>query len=300
MTTNRVLSAVSFLGIACVGALAAPSSSWAQCQPDDIFCAELRIGPGRPPPPPPVVVTPPPPPVVVQPPPPVVVVPPRPPVVIVAPAQPPPPPPRQVVVIAPPPRREPQVVAVQVERRQTTRYELVPQFDFGIHLALSGVALAEDSGMAGFSAGFRLRPIEHIGLDLTIGAFGGQSWLYEGNGGDRWEVPLLADVLFFFNPQHRVQFYALVGFGGSYAVQQFAGGRERDFGYVGGEAGLGLEFRIGRHFALNLDVRGFVRQQVQDDDGPEFSRRTSSGALQTTDTSGGVYGNVGMTFYFGR
>lgn len=285
---HRILTAVSFLGLASLGALVAPSMAAAQCQPDDIFCAELRIGPGGPPPPPPpIVVQPPPPPVVVQPPPPVV---------IVQPARPQPPPQPRVIVVQrqPPP---PQVVAVQVERRRTTRYELVPESQLGIHLNLAGMVLGEDSGMGGVQAGFRLRPIPHIGLDLSIGAFGGQSFQYEGNGGDRWEVPILADVLFFLNPQHRVQFYFLVGVGTSFAEQQFARS-SREFVYLGGEAGIGLEFRIGRHFAINLDLRGFVRQQVGEGR-PEFERVTDEGTIQSTNTSGGMYGTAGMTFYFG-
>lgn len=290
--TNRILSIVSFLGVA--AALLAPSTRVeAQCRPDDIFCAELRIGPAQPPPPPPpVVVEEPPPPVVVQPPPP------QPPVVIVQPAQPPPPPPRVVVVrpAQPPPPPQPQVVQVQVERRRVVRRELVPAFDVGVHLALAGL-MTENVGMGGFQGAFRLRPIRHLAIDLGAGIFGGESWHYGGTSAGRWEVPFNADLLFFFNPQHRFQVYALVGVGVSVAGQETSRG-ERQLEYVGGQAGLGFEWRIARRFALNLDVRGFLRQHVGDD-GPEFTRINDAGVRESTNLSGGAYGTVGMTFYFG-
>lgn len=299
--TNRILSIVSFLGIA--AAMLAPSMRVeAQCRPDDIFCAELRIGPAQPPPPPPPVVVEPPPPVVVVPPPvvqPPPPPPPQPPVVIVQPAQPPPPPPPRVVIVRPPPPQPPppQVVQVQVERRRTVRRELVPDFDIGVHLALAGL-MTENVGMGGFQGAFRLRPIRHLAIDIGAGIFGGESLNYGADSGGRWEVPFTTDVLFFFNPQHRFQVYALVGAGVSVAGQETLRG-ERQLEYVGGEAGLGFEWRIGRHFALNVDIRGFLRQHVGDD-GPEFVRINDAGERETTDLSGGGYGTVGMTFYFGR
>jgi hypothetical protein len=284
--TNRVLVAVSVLGVA--AALLAPSGVEAQCRPDDIFCAELRIGPAQqPPPPPPVVVQPPPPPVVVQPPP-------QPPVVIVQPQQPPPP---RVVYVQPPPQRQPQVVAVQLERRRVTRTQLVPDFDLGLHVNLGGLFM-ESASLGGASAAFRLRPIPHIGLDIGAGVYGGESYYYEGQGGERWEVPVTANVLFYFNPMHRFQVYAVLGVGMSFASQSFALDRTREFTYVGGEAGLGFEWRLGRRFALNVDVRAFIREQVADG-APEFSRVNADGSVQTTNTSGGGYGTVGMTWYFG-
>ncbi|MDQ3031579.1 MAG: porin family protein [Myxococcota bacterium] len=289
--TNRILpAAVSVLAVA--AALLAPSTrAEAQCRPDDIFCAELRIGPAQPPPPPQVYV---PPPQVYVPPPQVYVPPPQPPVVIVQPAQPQPPP--QIVVVRPPPQARPPVVAVQVQRRRAVR-ELVPEFDLGFHINLAGL-MTENVHMGGVQGAFRLRPVRHLAIDIGAGIFGGESLNYGGNGG-RWEVPVNLDLLFFFNPQHRFQVYALVGAGVSVAGQEMSSGRERELEYVGGQAGLGFEWRIARRFALNLDMRGFLRQHVGDD-GPEFSRVSETGDVESTDLSGGFYGTIGMTFYFGR
>ncbi|GAB4116776.1 MAG: hypothetical protein OHK0013_50200 [Sandaracinaceae bacterium] len=223
-----------------------------------------------------------------QPPPP----PPQPPVVIVQ--QPPPPP---VVVARPAP--QPQVVEVRVPRRRVV-YDLVPAFDMGLHLQL-GTMFTDRIGVGGGGAAFRIRPVEWFGIDVGAGIYGGQD--YQGAG--RWEIPLVVDLLFFFNPGDRFQLYALVGAGASIGQQGSytrgpIGDRDfipsRDLAYVGGEAGLGVEWRVGRHFALNLDVRGFLREEVGSP-GPEFVE-VVDGRTRSTDTSGGFTANVGMTFYF--
>lgn len=302
--TNRALTFSSLTAVAAAFLMAAPAAAQTtNCQPGDIFCAELQIGPGRagvrigpgqeqpPPPPPPVIVQPvPQPPVVVvepvaPPPPPV-----QPPTVIVQPA--PPPPPVQQYYY-PPPQPVPQPV-VMVRPRQQDRF---PYSSVGLHLHVDGI-FGDSLGMGGAGASLRLRPIPHIGIDIGSGIYGGQDY----NGLDRVEVPVQADVLFFFNPYNRFQFYALVGVGASFSHADGWNMRtdrydSRDYAHLGGEAGLGVEWRISRVFALNLDVRGFIRQRVDGNGQPEFMERTSSGWV-STDTSGGFLGQVGMTFYF--
>jgi hypothetical protein len=295
---NPILNSVSFLIVA--AALAAPSLALAQvdtrCRPDDLLCADvgvgpieghLRIGPGDAPPPvvvetPPVVVAPPP--VVVQPP------------VVVVQA---PPPPQQVVVVAPYPPREPPMVAVQTVRQRRVVYDLVPTFDLGLHIG-GGLLFTDHGGMGGADAALRIRPESHIGIDIGTGFWGGSDY----NGRDHWEMPLQADLLFFFNPENMFQVYALVGGGVSFGhngpssltTSGLTSTGGRDVTYAGGEAGLGAELRLSRWFAINLDVRGFIRQQVGGGP-PEFSR-IQGAVLQTTDTSGGVYATLGATFYF--
>ncbi|MFO0683101.1 MAG: hypothetical protein U0234_13680 [Sandaracinus sp.] len=302
---NRILSSVSFLVVAAALAaptLASPSLASAQvdtrCRPDDLLCADvgvgpieghLRIGPGDAPPPV-VVETPPPPPPIVVAPPPVV----TPPVVVVQ--GPPPPPPAQVVVVQAPPVREPPVVQVQTRRERRVVYDLVPTFDMGLHID-GGAMFSDRIGMGGFDAALRIRPESHVGIDIGTGFWYGSDY----NSREHWEMPLRADLLIFFNPEHMFQVYAVVGGGMSFGN---AGGVSTRTGYVGGrdlmwaggEAGLGAELRLSRFFALNLDVRGFIRQQVGG--GPPEFTEISGGMVRSTDTSGGVYGTLGMTFYF--
>lgn len=277
---ERFLTALSVLTVG-AALLGGPSSASAQCRPDDIFCAELRIGPAQqpPPPPPPVVVAPPPP---------------QPPVVIVQQA-PPPPPPRVIYVQPAPPPPPPRVVVRE-------RVEIVPAFEMGVHLNVAGV-FTPDVTMGGFQAAYRLRPSRHFAIDIGGGLFGGESAAYSATGGstvvgrDRLEMPANVDLLFFFNPQHRFQVYALVGVGMSWAWQGVGDFVQREFFYLGGQAGLGFEIRLGRHFALNLDGRFLLRENLADGD-PEFSRRVRDG-IQSTNTSAGFYATAGMTFYFG-
>lgn len=161
--------------------------------------------------------------------------------------------------------------------------------------------MGDELEMGGGGAAFRLRPNPWFALDLGGSVYFGNDY----NGLDRTEIPITADALFFFNPHHRFQFYALIGVGGSWShaegFNRFTRNfRSRDYGHLGGSLGLGLEWRISRVFALNLDVRGFVRQRVDDNPEPEFIERTDSGRIQSTDTSGGFVAQLGMTFYFGR
>lgn len=280
--------------IALVGA-AAPAS--AQCTPGSIFCAEVRIGGGQAPPPPP-----PPPEVVVVPAPPQVVVsPPPPPQVIVS----PPPPPRVVIVPAPPP--PPRVVYVAPPQREVVMVRPVSQGRIGINGYIGG--MGGDVSMGGVGGALRLRPTPHWGVDLGMGVFAGSghqdTTVHPDN--DRIEVPFTADALFFINPQSRFQAYLVGGIGFSYARVEAGGCYDRyrydygcdatgrDYAYFGGQLGAGLELRLGPHFALNGDVRGFIRERM-DDNHPEPEFTDAEG--RTTNTSGGVYGRLGATFYF--
>lgn len=302
---NRALTVLSLPAVFGALMLASPAAAQtSECQPGDLFCAEVRIGPGSAgvriggaPPPPPVVVeeTPQPPTVIVQPappppppPPPVVVEPaPQPPTVYVQPAPPPPPP--QTVYVQPAPR------PVLVRPQPRDRF---PYSSTGLHLHMDGL-FGDSLAMGGGGAAFRIRPIPHIGIDLGASLYGGEDY----NGLERVELPITADVLFFFNPQHRFQFYALVGVGGSFAhAEGYNRHRHslesRDYAHLGGQLGLGLEWRISRVFALNFDVRGFIRERVDGNGRPEFQEVGSDGRIRSTDTSGGMLGRLGMTFYF--
>lgn len=152
--------------------------------------------------------------------------------------------------------------------------------------------------MGGAQGALRVRPdLGHFAVDVSIGAFGGVDY----NGLERVEVPLTGDVLFFLNPGDQLQLYGLAGIGFSIA---HAEGRERgvfierDYVHVGGELGAGVEFFLGSGLSLSADVRGFLRQRIDDNDTPEFIEVSSDGQVRTTDTSGGVVVSLGTTFYF--
>lgn len=263
----------TILALAAAAVVALPTRpAEAQCAPGAVFCAHaevhiggsVHVGPPAPPPP-------------------------RRSQVVVVHEPPPPPPPVVVYQPAPPPQT---VVVAEARPVTAVQYDLEPaQAGFGLHGHLGGT-FGPDVQVGGLTGAFRLRPHDgRFALDLGIGAYAGQDY----NGWDRGEVPLTADLLLFVNPENRLQLYGLAGVGMSFAVAQDPwSGAEREFAYFGGEAGVGLEFRLSRWFALNGDVRGFIRSRIDADPQPEFVDEDG----RTTNTSGGVLGTLGATVYF--
>ena len=99
-------------------------------------------------------------------------------------------------------------------------------------------------------------------------------------------------MLFFINPQSKVQFYVLLGAGLSFGKKETFN-EIRNMTHVGGQAGLGLEFRFAPAFALNADVRGVLQHRIDNDPRPEFVD-----GMRSSDTSGGALMTFGGTFYF--
>lgn len=290
---SRTKSAL--LGLSALTALLgiAVNTADAQCVPGSPFCGEVVVQVGVPAPPVVYVQPAPPPPqvVYVQPAPP-------PPVVYVQPA---PPPPAPVVVVQPAP--QPQRVYVAPQR---TRYVIEPtipvEHRFALHGEL-GAMMSDRMDIGGGSVALRIRPNPYYALDLGLGAYGGSDF----NGQRRVEVPLTADSRFFLNPQSPFQVYGLLGFGLSFASIQNDSSffdstfsMERNFAYVGGQLGVGLEWRLSPFFALNTDVRGFLRTRIDADTAnPEFVEVNDNGSAtgRTSNTSTGAYFTVGATLY---
>jgi len=157
----------------------------------------------------------------------------------------------------------------------------------GLHFDVGGT-FGPQIVMGGFSGALRFRPKEHIGIDLGSGYFAGNDY----QGFYRTEIPLTANMLFFVNPQHKLQVYFLLGPGLSFGrVDTF--NEVRRMTHVGGQAGIGIEFRLAPAFALNVDVRGVLRHRIDSDPRPEFFDGTRG-----TNTSGGALLTFGGTFYF--
>ncbi len=212
------------------------------------------------------------------------------------PASPPPP----VVVYQPPPP----TVVVQ-PRDAPAAYYYVPRKapkkrEWGINLHLGGIMLGDgrddNAGMALVGLGMRFRPIPHLGIEGNLDFAGGRDY----NGYRRSETILSFNGLVFVNPKSKTQVYFLGGFGwsGARAVDDRDGydRMEYKYGYFGVQGGVGLEFRLSKVVALNVDLRGFVRGRVDDDrrSNPEFV----DGNGRTTNTSGGGLLQGGLTFYW--
>jgi hypothetical protein len=210
-------------------------------------------------------------------------VPPPPPVVVYQPAPPP------VVVVAPP---QPATVLVA----QSIPAVRLPPPTLGLRSEV-GAMTTNRIAMGGAGFAFRYRPGPFVAYDFGLGIYGGEDY----HGRARVEMPITANAVFFFNPRSELQFYALAGAGYSFAATD--GGLDShpwgtydattEHSYIGGQGGLGLEWRLSRCFAIHGDVRGFLRQRIGSG-APEF-RDAATG--RTTNTSGGVYWTLGTTLY---
>ncbi len=297
-------------------ALLLPSLAEAQCPDGASFCAEIEVegsvsiggGTDAPPPPPPaddniveveVDDAPPPPPAQVRA---------QPPrrrgrVVVVRPAPQAPQP--QPVQVQPAP--QPRQTTVTVETTRSNRVQVRPQqrWNRKIGLSVRGSAMANSRvQMGGLELGFRFRPARIFAFEIDFGSYGGSDW----NGNARREHPVSFDFMFFLPKASRFQAYMLVGGGMSFARVDDGGDPWDDawddfatrYTYIGGQLGLGVEWRISPVFALSADLRGFLRTRIDADrdSNPEFEEITSSGERRSTNTSAGVTGNLGMHFYF--
>jgi hypothetical protein len=183
--------------------------------------------------------------------------------------------------------------------------------EWGLNLHLEGEPIAgkgaaSNAGMGGLGFGVRYRPSPYAAIEPDLDFVTGTDY----NGDHRGEVGFTLNALIFVNPKSRVQLYFPIGFGWSWAhvdtnelgdavntsYSSYSSGAQKDYAYFGGQAGIGLEFRITKHFALSTDLRGFVRGRVDSGPNPNWEYTSSDG--QHTNTSGGAIVNAGMTFYF--
>jgi len=222
-----------------------------------------------------------------------------------------------VVIVKEPGAPDPQVVVIE---RRAAEPALEPppppapkkqrrwRETFGLNLRLQGAAfggadesIAENSGMGGLGLSLRWRPSPYFAFDVGGDVMGGTDYY----GRDRVETALSGSGLLYFNPQNRVQVYGIGGLHVAHAEVEATAdslpmsgwtwtndstiGRD----YVGGHAGLGIEFRLSRLVGLHFDVLGVVRQRVGDGP-PEFVSPTG----QTTDTSGAGLFRGGINFWW--
>ena len=227
--------------------------------------------------------------------------------------------PPPVVIYQPAPQR-PTVVVVgePPPYKYTPRPAPKRRSEWGLNLHLEGMPIsgkdaASDAGMGGLGFGVRYRPSPYAAIEPDLDFVGGKDY----NGNKRGEAAFTLNCLIFVNPKSKVQVYFPIGFGWSWAhvqndqVVPLSDGTgntyyydsnygARDYTYFGGQAGVGLEFRAAKHFALNFDVRGFVRGRVDHDASSPYTNdyEFTSSDGRHTNTSGGAIINAGMTFYF--
>ncbi len=209
-------------------------------------------------------------------------------------------PPPPVVVYQPPP---PSIVIQPRDAPPAYYYvpkRAVPRKEWGLNLHLGGLMLGkgrdDNAGMAMAGLGIRFRPSPYAAIQTDLDFAGGRDY----NGYRRSETALTVNGLVFLNPKSSTQVYLLGGFGwsGARATDDRDGydKTEYKYGYFGVQGGVGLEFRLSKVVALNVDVRGLVRGRIDDSRRlyPEFV----SGDGKSTNTSGAGLLTGGLTFYW--
>jgi opacity protein-like surface antigen len=220
------------------------------------------------------------------------------------------PPPPPVVIYQPPPPvygRLPPPPPYYYHPRVARQPAVGRYREWGINVRGEGMpnggGSASTQPMLGWGFGLRYKPVPAFGLEAGFDFVKGRDYQNDW----RSETAFTVNAMVFVNPRSRVQFYLLAGLGGAWANVAFNSGSDpggswnpgfptTSYTYFGGQAGGGLEFRIARHFAMNVDLRGFLRTRTDSNAGnqPEFINANG----QTTNTSDGALITAGMTFYF--
>jgi hypothetical protein len=228
-----------------------------------------------------------------------------------APTQGPPP----VVVYQPGPPAHPPVVIVSPGYRHR-RYlpppppPLRPRWrpEWGLNLRVEGVVFgharggADNMGMGGIGSSLRFRPIPHLAFEAGFDFLAGNDF----NGFERQEIPITLGGILYLNPRNRVQVYLTGGMHFSHAnvhsdrssrllQRDSDGGYSAEYTYFGGQGGAGLEFRISRRVAVNIDGIGFLRRRTDDGPRPEFIDPEHN---RVTNTSAGALVRGGLTFWW--
>jgi Outer membrane protein beta-barrel domain len=221
---------------------------------------------------------------------------------------------------APPPPAPVQVAPTPAAPLPTGRYVLpgqaIPDHEWGLHFNVQGVAFggrSSASGVGGLGTALRYKMNRSFALEGGVAAYLGGDY----NGDARAEVAANANLLWFLNPRSRSQVYLIGGLGvaaaatsaRSYATYdtsyssyygQSSGYYYRstsngNYSYFGGQFGVGLEFRVARHLALNVDLRGFIRSRTDKRGLNDYEFVSSDG--RATNTSGGLISTFGLTIY---
>lgn len=175
--------------------------------------------------------------------------------------------------------------------------------EFGIGARVNaGITGSEDfSGMGGGGLFLRLHTFPNLQFELAVDGFAGEGYA----GAMRSEVPVELSALWFFgNHSQSFRLFLLGGIGASWA-QVGEGDRTDEPWYVGGLAGIGVEWRLLDWLALEADIRGFVRHRVNDRPAdpayaldPMWNDGNCDEEHGCTDLQGGGTFHLGAILYF--
>jgi len=155
---------------------------------------------------------------------------------------------------------------------------------------MSGDA-SSSAGMGGVGFSLRPRPSPYFAIDFGLDFIGGRDF----NGDRRSESAFSVNPMLFLNPRNKVQIYLFAGLGlGGAEVRR--DGYERNYRYVGADAGAGVELRFWQRFAFSGDVLAFVRDRS--DVGTSPPEYLDPATRRYTDSSAGALLRLGGTYYW--
>lgn len=178
------------------------------------------------------------------------------------------------------------------------------KWSFGLRLegAAFGDGSHPDAGMGGLGISLKYRPVPAFAFDISADVLFGKDY----NGFDRMETPFSANAMIYVNPRSRAQFYLMAGAHMSHAsvtaeanaARNTTGAKlETEYSYIGGQAGIGMEFRIGRRVGLNFDALGFLRKRT-DENADRTWEFVNPETGQKTNTSAGLLFRGGLNFWW--
>lgn len=214
-------------------------------------------------------------------------------------------PPPPVIIYQAPPTGEPPPPYVYTPRDPPLhrQWALGANLQLPLYVKRNG---GDGGAMGGVGGLLRFRPRGGVfAMQGEIGSYFGSDY----NNDRRSEFAMAGNIMFFVMPKKKTSLYFLGGLGfatahvsrGSNVLYETSGRgyypsqpSSSNFAYFGAQTGIGLEVGLGSHFALDFQLRGFMRQRIDSAPEPEFI--SSSG--QTTNASAGGLVSAGLTYYF--
>lgn len=164
---------------------------------------------------------------------------------------------KRVIVVPPPPPPRREVVVVEREPTPAPKKSLL-----GIGIRVSGAALDgtkinlgdfENPVMGGLGIQLRSMVSRHWGLELAA------DWLQSDDadtGFTQRTFPVMLSAMFFLFPDSAINPYGLAGAGVQFTTLSYMDGQfEHQILEVAGQLGVGVQVKLGEHFALHADIR---------------------------------------------
>ncbi|MCA9521556.1 MAG: porin family protein [Myxococcales bacterium] len=163
---------------------------------------------------------------------------------------------------------------------------------FYLHGTKFNLSNLENPMMGGVGLQFRSKFSPHWGLEFAVEYIRGKKETLT-----QQTFPVTLAMLFYFLPKSRIQPYLLAGLGAHFTQLKYANDIHRSLTEIVVPFGGGVEIRIGRHFAVNADVRGLAVWKIIGDQITVPERCSEAGAcdgVQTINTKSKF--NIGLQF----